>query len=60
MRTRKKEGKPLPDTPEMKMWRKEYEGMSIEEHKQKLKMLGLGEEEIQEMEEELKKEKKKK
>lgn len=49
MRTRKKEGHPLPDTPEMKLWRKEYEKMSVEEHKAKLRTLGLSEEEIEEV-----------
>lgn len=58
MRSRKKEGKPLPDTPEMKMWREEYKNMSLEEHQQKLKMLGLDEEDLKEMNEALKEEKK--
>jgi hypothetical protein len=57
----KGKGHPLPDTPEMQMWRQEYEKMSLEEHNQKLKQLGLEDEEIQEFDEkflELKKQKK--
>lgn len=45
---RKRKGRPLPDTHEMKQWRKEYEKMSLEEHNKKLKALGLTEEEIKE------------
>ena len=45
---RKKEGKPLPDTQEMKIWREEYSQMSVDEHNAKLKALGLSEEEIKE------------
>lgn len=58
MMSRKKEGKPLPDTPEMKLWRQEYSELSLEEHNARLKMLGLGEEDIKEMQEVLKEEKK--
>lgn len=58
MMLRKKEGKPLPDTPEMKLWRQEYSELSVEEHNARLKMLGLGEEDIKEMQEVLKEEKK--
>jgi len=57
---RKKEGCPLPETAEMKAWREEYEDMSIEEHKAKLKGLGLGDEDFGEFKEILQKEKKKK
>ena len=60
MRTKKREGRALPDTPEMKMWREEYEQMPLEEHKAKLKALGLGEEEFSEFSEVLLKEKSKK
>lgn len=60
MRSKKKEGKPLPDTPEMQMWREEYKDMSLEDHKAKLKMLGLDDEDVKEMDEVLKEEKKKK
>ncbi|MEM0359756.1 MAG: hypothetical protein QXK06_00280 [Candidatus Diapherotrites archaeon] len=52
-------GRPLPDTPEMKLWRKEYEQMSLEEHRAKLAELGLGEEEFAEFKEVLEREKKK-
>ncbi len=45
------DGKKLPDTPEMKAWRKEFESMSKEEHLAKLKALGLSDEELAEFEE---------
>jgi len=60
MKAKKKEGKPLTDTPQMKMWREEYESMSEEEHKAKLACLGLGEEDFGEFKEVLGEEKKKK
>lgn len=44
-------GRPLPDTPEMKAWRKQYMQMSFEEHVEKLRELGLSEEEIAEFKE---------
>jgi hypothetical protein len=53
-----REGKPLPDTEEMKVWRKQYMEMSFEEHKAKLMELGLSEEEIEEFREVWMKEKK--
>jgi len=49
----------LPDTQEMKLWRKEYEQMSLEDHKAKLVELGLGEEEFAEFRKKLEEEKKK-
>jgi len=49
MISRKREGHPLPDTPEMQLWRKEFEKMKPEEHKAKLKMLGLTDEEAEEI-----------
>jgi len=60
LKAKKKEGKPLPDTPSMKMWREEYEQMPIDEHKTKLAALGLGDEDFSEFKEVLKEEKKKK
>ncbi len=51
VRKRAREGKPLPDTPEMKAWRKQYMQMSFEEHVEKLRELGLSEEEIAEFKE---------
>jgi len=60
MKAKRKEGKPLSDTPTMKMWREEYEQMSEEEHKSKLAALGLGDEDFSEFKEVLKEEKKKK
>ncbi len=60
MKAKRKEGKPLPDTPNMKMWREEYEQMSAEEHRAKLAVLGLSDEDFSEFKEVLKEEKKKK
>jgi len=57
---KKKEGRPLSDTTAMKMWRDEYEHMSLEDHEAKLKKLGLGDEDFGEFKEVLRKEKKKK
>jgi len=45
---KKKEGRPLPETADMKAWKEEYEQMSEEEHKAKLRGLGLDDGEIQE------------
>ncbi|MDD3083511.1 MAG: hypothetical protein PHP82_00625 [Candidatus ainarchaeum sp.] len=45
------EGKKLPDTPDMKAWREEFEAMSKEEHLAKLKALGLDDDELAEFEE---------
>ncbi len=58
MPRRKKEPKPLPDTEEMKLWRKHYWQMSFEEHEQKLRELGLSDEEIEEFREVWEKERK--
>ena len=57
---KRKEGRPLPETSQMKLWREEFEKMSLEEHGKKLKQLGLDEEEIKEFNEEFKQPKKKK
>ena len=48
MLKRKKEGRPLPDTPDMKMWREEFNPMTPEDHGLVLKNLGLDEEDIEE------------
>jgi hypothetical protein len=45
------EGKRLPDTPDMLAWRKEFEELDLEAHKQRLKALGLDDEELEEFEE---------
>ncbi|PIN85518.1 MAG: hypothetical protein COV47_01720 [Candidatus Diapherotrites archaeon CG11_big_fil_rev_8_21_14_0_20_37_9] len=45
---KKKEGKPLPDTQDMKIWREEFDAMDITEHNNKLKSLGLDDEDIEE------------
>lgn len=60
MKVRRNSGHPLPDTREMQAWREEYKQMSLDEHKAKLRELGLGEEEFKEFQEILLKEKKKK
>ncbi|KKW30888.1 MAG: hypothetical protein UY74_C0030G0026, partial [Candidatus Kaiserbacteria bacterium GW2011_GWC2_52_8b] len=46
MRGKKKEGRPLPDTQDMKLWRREFEEMSLDEHHNKLKSLGLSDEDL--------------
>jgi len=51
MAKRKKEGKPLPETTEMKMWREEFDKLSIDDHNEKLKSLGLDDEDIDEFDE---------
>ena len=51
---RKKEGHPLPNTPEMKLWREEFDQMSLEEHDKVLKNLGLDDEDIEEFNEDFK------
>lgn len=48
---RMREGRPLPETEEMKAWRRQYMNMSFEEHAAKLRELGLSEEEIAEFKE---------
>ena len=45
---RRKEGKALPDTPDMQAWRKEFDSMSQEEKETALKNLGLDDEELEE------------
>ena len=54
MRGRKKEGQPLPETAEMRMWKKEFERMSLKEHDDKLRQLGLDDEDIKEFNEDFK------
>lgn len=58
MRTRRKEGKPLKETPAMKIWREEFEDMEKEQHNAKLKMLGLDDEDIDAFDESLEAKKK--
>lgn len=54
MRGKKKEGRPLPDTQDMKLWRREFEEMSLDEHHNKLKSLGLSDEDLREFDEDFK------
>lgn len=58
MLRRKKEGHPLPETAEMKAWKKEFEHMSLSEHEEKLRSLGLDDEDLEEFKESLKQTKK--
>ena len=48
---RKKEGRPLPETADMKMWREEFKEMKLEDHDIMLKKLGLDKEDIEEFNE---------
>ena len=48
---KKAEGKPIPETVDMKMWREEFKEMKIEDHQKVLKSLGLDEEDIEEFKE---------
>ncbi|MCX8158399.1 MAG: hypothetical protein N3D73_01915 [Candidatus Diapherotrites archaeon] len=48
MKRRIREGHPLEDTEEMKLWRKQFEKMTLKEHDEKLRQLGLEEEDIEE------------
>ncbi|HLC93203.1 MAG TPA: hypothetical protein VJH23_05865 [archaeon] len=48
---KKKEGKPIPETSDMKMWREEFKEMKLEDHDKMLKNLGLDEEDIAEFNE---------
>lgn len=52
------EGRPLPDTEDMKIWREEFNQMTLEDHDRILKNLGLDEEDIKEFNEAAKKGKK--
>lgn len=54
---KKKEGKPLPETADMKIWKEEFDKMSLEEHDKVLKNLGLDKEDIEEFNEDFAEEK---
>jgi hypothetical protein len=51
LRKQKKEGKPIPEKPEDKIWREEFEGMTAAQHHQKLKEMGLEDEDVAEFDE---------
>jgi|GEM_PF-1566547 len=53
---RLREGRPLEDTEEMKQWRKSYMNLSFEDHEEKLRSLGLDDDDINEFKEVLEKE----
>lgn len=48
MISRRKEGHPLKDTADMQAWRKEFDKLSLGDHEEKLRSLGLDEEDIEE------------
>ncbi|MEM4662484.1 MAG: hypothetical protein QXM75_00470 [Candidatus Diapherotrites archaeon] len=48
---RLREGRPLPDTEEMKIWRKNYENMTFEDHEEKLRSLGFDDQDLAEFKE---------
>jgi len=52
---KKKEGRPLQETQGMKLWRKQFEKMSLGDHDEKLKALGLDDEDIEEFNEDFSK-----
>lgn len=52
MKSRRKEGHPLAETADMKQWRQEFEKISLEEHIERLKKMGLDEDDIEEFKEE--------
>jgi len=54
MIARKREGHPLPETEDMKIWREEFNQMTLEDHDKILKNLGLDEEDIEEFNESVK------
>ena len=58
MLRKKKEGHPLPKTAEMTAWEKEFGKMSLSEHEEKLRSLGLGDEDLEEFKEAFKQQKK--
>jgi hypothetical protein len=51
LRAKRKEGKPIPEKPEDKIWKEEFNKMTLEEHNKKLKALGLDDEDIEEFDE---------
>jgi len=48
MRTKKKEGHPLKETPGMMAWKKEFEKMKVLDHEKKISGLGLYDEDLEE------------
>jgi len=48
---KKKEGKPLPMTEDMKIWQEEFNKLTIEENDKILKTLGLDDEDIEDFNE---------
>jgi len=57
---KKKEGKPLPVTEDMKIWREEFDKLTLEDHDKILKGLGLDEDDIKDFNEDFEEEKPKK
>lgn len=48
MRSKRKEGHPLAETADMKAWKKEFEKLSLSDHEEKLRSLGLDDEDLEE------------
>lgn len=48
MAVRRLEGRQLKDTADMQAWRKEFEQLSISDHEEKLRSLGLDDQDIEE------------
>ncbi len=48
---KKREGKPLPEKPEDKIWREEFNKLTLDDHNAKLRSLGLDDEDIEEFDE---------
>ncbi|MFH1588635.1 MAG: hypothetical protein ABIA76_04845 [Candidatus Diapherotrites archaeon] len=59
-RTKRKEGRPLSEKPEDKIWKEEFKKMTLDDHKQKLRELGLEEEDLEEFDKAFDEEKPKK
>jgi hypothetical protein len=52
MIAKRREGHPLKDTVDMQLWLKEFEKLSISDHEEKLRGLGLDKEDIEEFKKE--------
>ncbi len=57
MLRKRKEGHPLPKTAEMAAWEMEFSKMSLSEHEEKLRSLGLSDEDLEEFKETIKQKK---
>ncbi len=57
MKSKKGDGHPLKETPDMVAWRQEFSKLTLDDHIEKLKGLGLDKEDIEEFKEDLNEEK---